>query len=202
MASYAGGRWRNPGAVRKRLPAPDESSVRRFPGSRASLAVAVVLLALLAGAWAPGARADVAVIPDDQALPWTDPAHSSPLEQLLSSLASRIVERPARVLCLGDSEWATVSAAQGLDPASLLGFVPTSWYPSLGAYAEDATEMYLSPQVCLHLWLFAKAQVKPTKCPTTKLVTETVSRTEYRWVKVRVKQRKRVRVSGKWVTKT
>lgn len=165
-------------------------------------AAAVAFLATAAGVWAPPAQADTPVIPDDQSLPWTDPSHASPLEQYLSGFASQFVSRPVRIMCFGEAEWAAIAAQRGADPNRLLGFVPIWWYPSLGLYAQDATEMFLSPRVCLHLWLFAKAAVKPTKCATTQTVTETVSDTEYRLVTVRVKQKKRVRVKGKWVVKT
>jgi len=168
-------------------------------------AVSTLVCALLAGALAAvaasSARADTPVLPDDGSLPWTDPAHASPLEQFLTGLASEVAERQVRVYCNGETDWNSLGSQREFDPNGVGGFVDVRVYWS-GEIVEDSNIAHLSPLACWHLWTFGKASLKPTKCQTTETVTETVYRIERYQTTVRVKVKKRVRVKGKWVTKT
>ena len=156
----------------------------------------IVLIVALALACAPAAHADSSVIPDTPDLPWANPTHESPLELLASRIASEIAQRPVRVYCNGQTEWAA-----GRAPSAWGYVLPPRWYPGLQAWTDSSTQAQLSPTPCELLWRFAKASSKPTKCQASRTVTTT------RTVKVRyrttvpVKVTRRVKVRGVWVTK-
>ena len=76
----------------------------------------LVVCAVAVAAVAGFARADTGVLPDTEALPWTDPDHLSPLEQLANGIATTIAGRAVRVYCDGDNDWATLAANEGFDP--------------------------------------------------------------------------------------
>lgn len=159
------------------------------------LLVTVMLAALLC---VPMARADSAVIPDTPDLPWTHPAHESPLELLASRIASGIAGRPVRVYCNGQGDWDALR-----QPAHRWGYVPppTRWFPALGTYADSSTHTHLAPVACEHLWRFAKASSKPTKCQASR--TETVVRRYWVSYRTKVTRRvvRRVKVNGVYVTR-
>lgn len=150
------------------------------------------------------AHADSAVIPDTGALPWTDPAHQSPLEVLASQVASSLAGRPVRAYCNGQNDWDTLARDVGFDGTRVWGYVapPRYWYPSLGTFADDSTYTQLATRACDRLWQFAKAPTKPTKCAAYRTVTET-QRVNVRYrAPASVKVRRRVKLGGEWVTRT
>lgn len=158
-----------------------------------SVTIAAALLVLPSAGWA-----DTAVLPQDLRLPWTDPAHQGPLEQLLAPIASKLVGRPVAVRCEGDFDWNTLATQGKFDPATELGYVRAgSYYVATNEYVSSATMMELSPSVCSHLQRFAQAAVKPTKCQATETKTVNVTRqrlvTRYRVVKLT----KPTRVNGR-----
>ena len=145
------------------------------------LTAALLVLAAAAGAAAlgtaaPAARADTAVLPAGIGLPWTDPAHQSPLEQALGAIASKLAGRPVAARCEGDNDWGILAKQGGFDPNAEAGYVNTTYSPSTNRFVGSATMMELSPGVCLHLQQFAQAAVKPTTCQGTKTVTVPVTR--------------------------
>ena len=176
-------------------------------GQAVVLGRAVVLsAAVVCSAWigVSLASADSAVIPDTDALPWTDPSHQSPLEVLVSQIASSLAGRPVRAYCNGQTDWDTLARNVGFDGSMVWGYVapPLYWYPTLGTFADDSTYTQLATNDCDRLWQFAKASTKPTKCPAYRTVSETKRvRVRYR-APATVKLRRRVKLKGKWVTRT
>jgi hypothetical protein len=136
---------------------------------RSLLFALIVLMALAVGA--SSAAADTATLPAGIGLPWTDPNHQSPLENLLAPIASTIANRQVTVHCEGDYDWATLVHQSGLDPAAELGYV-TAWFWPNGTIANVESFTELSPTVCLALQQFAQGATKPSKC-TTSLTTTT-----------------------------
>jgi hypothetical protein len=151
------------------------------------------LIALVAAFAAPTALADTPVFTSDSPAPGSDPAHNTPVEQLASSVASHIAQRPVRVNCIGKEDWNALSGQLGFDPSDELGFVlsPKYWWPDTRTYADSSDLAQLAPTVCFDLWHYGMAAQKPTKCATEV--------TQKKTVRVRVK--KRVRINGQWVTK-
>lgn len=141
---------------------------------RFGIVLAAIALAGLAAT--ASARADFAVIPAGAAQPGSDPAHASPLEALLSKLATTIAGRDdVAVRCYSLIGWQ--NAIAGFDvPGEIGGFVYTPSTALDGTYAADATVAHLSPYVCSALQEFATATAKPTKCPTVHPVQKTVTR--------------------------
>ena len=86
------------------------------------------------------------------------------LETATGAIASAVAGRPVSVRCESDSDWLTMSAGAGFQPAQVLGFVSFAGTQPVG-YAE------LSPTVCRSLQSFATATTKPTKCRLTVRVT-------------------------------
>jgi hypothetical protein len=78
-----------------------------------SVVAAVAVLACLG--MSATAAADTPVLPTSDALPWTDPNHHSPLEVLVTSIASTIAQRPVRVYCDGQTEWDALGASREFD---------------------------------------------------------------------------------------
>lgn len=165
---------------------------------------AVLFAAIACSAWigVSVAHADSAVIPNTDALPWTDPTHQSPLEVLAGQVASSLAGRPVRVYCNGQTDWDTLALNAGFDGSMVWGYVasPRLWYPALGTYAEDSTHTQLATKACERLWQLAKAATKPTRCPASRTVTET-KRVKVRYRATPPAKRRRVRVSGHWVTR-
>lgn len=153
--------------------------------------VCLALVVLLAAA--PAAMADTVVLPNDGALPWTDPAHHSPLEQLASGVATRIADRPVTVQCDGETEWNTFAAQHGIDPAVELGYVPFR-YTASRTISSGGDVAFLAPTVCSNLQQFGLAPLKPTKCEQPVSQTITVAQ--------RYRATIRVRVQGRWVKRT
>jgi hypothetical protein len=164
-----------------------------------SVLVAVAAFAML---FAGQARADVPVLPTSDSLPWTDPAHHSPLEDLSSSIASQIAGRQASVICDGESDWQQLSVSYGFDPNWELGFVPFSYYLGSRTIVEDASTVFLSPRTCLSLLQFGRANPKPTKCSAIETHTTIVYKTVRYKTTVSVRVKRRMRVNGKWVVGT
>jgi hypothetical protein len=169
---------------------------------RTTLGFVAVLAALVLGASTAGA--DSGTIPDTPDLPWTDPSHRSPLEQLASNVASAIAARPVRVYCNGQNDWDTLATTVGFDGARIWGYVaaPRYWYPTLGTFAEDSTHTQLATKACERLWQFAKATTKPTRCAASRVVVESKTVSVPYTVRVKARTRKRVRVNGRWVTRS
>lgn len=141
-------------------------------------------LLAVAGVTAAGARADTAPYADS-GLPWTDPAHRSPLEVLGGSIASTIAKRSVSIRCQGENDWRSLAEQAGFEPGGVLGYVRSLWTASgeLHSIAESAE---LSPKACLALHEFAVAPLKPTKCASPTTVTVTTSRIVSVRVRVRV----------------
>lgn len=142
----------------------------------ARLGVVVAAVALAALAATATARADFAVLPASAAEPGSDPAHTTPLETLLSKLATTIAGRSdVSVRCYSQAAWQ--NAIAGLSaPGEIGGFVYTPATGADGTFAADAAVAHLSPYVCAALQEFALAAAKPTKCPTVHPVQKTVTR--------------------------
>jgi hypothetical protein len=162
----------------------------------------VIVVAAIAAVAAGQARADTAVLPTSDSLPWTDPAHHSPLEVLASSVASRIAGRDAAVVCDGENDWQQLSATYHFNPAYELGFVPWRYYLATRTFVSDATTVFLSPGTCTSLWKYGMAATKPTKCSVTTTTTQIVNKTVRYKATVRTRVKKRVRVKGKWIVRT
>jgi hypothetical protein len=131
---------------------------------RARIAVTVVALVLASAVLARAAYAETAVLPQSADLPWTDPAHASPLEQLATQVAQQIAGRPVSVRCEGENDWDTLAVQDGFDPSVELGSVPFSYFVSDRTIADGGDVAYLSPGVCWNLEQFGLATVKPTEC--------------------------------------
>ena len=166
-----------------------------------------ISLAAFVGALAfvGAAEAEQAVLPTSSPLPWSDPAHNSPLEQYASRFATDVAERPARVHCHSEAEW----AARGF-PSGALGLVGYSYNPYTGIIVATDDIAHLREAVCGWLQLFATQGQKATRCATTETVERTVwdtvrvKKKVWYWQKVNVKggKTKRVRKSKYiWVTK-
>lgn len=147
---------------------------RRLTFALAAVAAVIAGVAALAAS-VSGARADTAVLPAGIGLPWTDPAHQSPLETDLGTIASRLAGRPVAARCEGDNDWGILAKQGGFDPNAEAGYVNTVYSPSTNRFAGTAAMMELSPGVCLHLQQFAQAAVKPTTCQGTKTVSVPVT---------------------------
>jgi hypothetical protein len=121
-------------------------------------AVAAAACALVLAA---GALADSAVVPATTSLPWSDPAHQSPLELLAGQIASHIAGRPVSVRCEGDTDWAALVGEPGVEQ----GYVASSWNAGTGQLVSISSTIELAGgSVCLPLQRFAAAAAKPTKC--------------------------------------
>lgn len=115
-------------------------------------------------ALAQGATGDTAPIPSSPDLPWTDPAHHSPLELLAGQIASHIAGHPVSVQCEGDTDWASIVSGMGGDPNAESGFVASQWNSSTGQLVSLSNVAVLASNICLPLNDFAMATTKPTKC--------------------------------------
>ena len=118
------------------------------------------------------ASADTRVISDAPNLPWSDPRHETPLEQIASGIASTIAGRPVRVQCNGLNDWVGLTSEFGVDAPSVWGFayMPGPWSPESGTWLESSTHVHLGPLACGHLWRYAKAASKPTKCSAWRTI--------------------------------
>jgi hypothetical protein len=81
------------------------------------------------------------------------------------------------------------------------GFVPSASSAG-GLFVSSSPGMELSPVACEHLWRYAKATGKPTKCVATKTRTATTTMTVRRREHIDLPLTKRVRVDGRLVTRT
>jgi hypothetical protein len=137
--------------------------------------VAVVAALGLAVVAATASRADTAPLADSLDLPWTNPAHTSNLELLLSQIATHIAGKDVTIRCEGETDWRTLVSQHGGDPNAELGYVAadinrrTGEVRSISDFAEVAGE-----SICLPLKKFAVAQTKPTKCVVTWFKKSTV----------------------------
>lgn len=151
---------------------------------------------LLVAALPGPAFADSPVLPPGDSLPWSDPAHQSPLEQFGSGIASQIAGRQVRVLCAGQGDWDGLGRSRETDLSNIGGFVDTRYWVGTRTIVDSATGTWLSPNACTYLWQYGKAEAKPTKCPTVIRQPKTVTET----VQVPKKVKVRVKVKGKWKT--
>jgi hypothetical protein len=151
------------------------------------------------------ARAEHGVIPPSTSLPWSDPAHASPLEVFASGVASQSTQRPIRVQCHGVGEWSALGFS-----SSSVGVVRYLYSVYTGRIVAVEDIIHLHEAVCLPLQRFAEAQAKPTRCPSFQTVTRTVWETTqvrkkvWYWKRIRLKsgKSKRVRKSRYvWVQK-
>ena len=146
------------------------------------------------------ARAEQSTLPAGS-VPWSDPAHNTPLEQTASTFASQIAQRPVRVQCHGESEWASL----GL-PSGAAGVVRYQYNPSTGTIVWTEDIAHVREAQCGVLQRFGESAQKPTRCATTQTVTRTVyervkvPKRVWSWKKVRLKNghTKRIRKS-KWI---
>jgi hypothetical protein len=117
------------------------------------------------------ASADTRVIPDTPNLPWSDQRHETPLEHIASGIATTIAGRPVRVQCNGLNDWVGLVSEFGVDARSVWGFadMPGPWSPESGTWLESSTHVHLGPLACGHLWRYAKAASKPTKCSAWRI---------------------------------
>ena len=129
-------------------------------------ATAAVICAATVALAATPASADTRVIPDTPNLPWSDPRHETPLERVASGIATTIAGRPVLVRCNGLTDWVGLVSEFGVDARSVWGFtdMPGPWSPESGTWLESSTHVHLGPLACGHLWRYAKAAIKPTKC--------------------------------------
>ena len=163
-------------------------------------AVWVVSLCCVLCATAPLASADLSVIPRTPNQPWADPGHQSALELLASGVASQIAGRDVYVHCNGPRDWSALTAA-AMSSESGWGFVPSA--PAVGGqFVSSSPGMELSPVACEHMWLYAKAIRKPTTCVASKTRTLATTVTVRRRDHIDLPVAKRVRVDGRWVTRT
>lgn len=165
---------------------------------------APLLAALTVAALGTGsASADSQVIPDSPELPWTDPRHETPFERVASGIATTIAGRPVRAQCNGQRDWVDLVSSFGSDAPSVWGFVemPAVWSPESGVWLESSTHIQLGPNACEHLWRYAKAATKPTKCAAWRTVREAKRVTVRYRATVRMHVRRRVKVRGRWVVR-
>jgi hypothetical protein len=168
---------------------------------RVLVATLVSLVAVLS--LAAGASAEQAVLPSGS-LPWSDPAHNSPLEQVASRFASEIAKRPVRVQCHSEAEW----AALGL-PSGALGVVRYRYNVYTGLIVSTEDVAHIREAVCGWTQAFGQSAQKPTRCTTVQSVDRTVYETVrvkkkvFYWKRVKTKTgKKRVKKSKYiWVTK-
>ncbi len=131
-------------------------------GRRTGRCAALLAAAASAFALTAGALADVAAVPATTALPWSDPAHQTPLELLAGQIASHIAGRPVAVRCEGDTDWAGLVGGAAGDEE---GYVASSWNGGTGQLVAVSSTIELAGgAVCLPLQRFAAAVVKPTRC--------------------------------------
>jgi hypothetical protein len=110
---------------------------------------------------AAGALADTAAVPATASLPWSDPAHQTPLELLAGQIASHVAGRPVSVRCEGDGDWAALVDSPGVEQ----GYVGSAWNGATGQLVSVSGTIELAGStVCLPLQRFAAAAAKPTKC--------------------------------------
>ena len=174
---------------------PSRSRVIVTRAVRLRLSMALALLAsLVVAAGAVGSASDTAPLPNTDSLPWTNPNHLSPLEQLANGVGSTIAGRAVRLYCDGDNDWATLAANQGFDPDAFSSWVVYYYNPTDNSVFEDANIAHMPPRICRNLWNYGKAAQKPTTCPTVVEQTKTVTTT----VRVAKRMRVRVKVGGKW----
>lgn len=88
----------------------------------AALLGAAAFAAGSAGA-APLAATDAVTVPPGSPDPWSDPNHHTPLEQLASTVASAIVGRPVKAVCVDQASWTALNLNG--DSSKVLGFVQT-----------------------------------------------------------------------------
>jgi hypothetical protein len=167
--------------------------------------ISIVLVALVASlAIVASAGAERAVLPSGN-VPWSDPAHNSPLEQVASAVASQIAERPVRIQCHSEAEW----AALGL-PSGALGVVRYLYNPYTGVIVATEDIGHIREAACGWTQLYGQSAVKPTRCATTETITKTVYDTVrvrkkvFYWVTVKTKKGKKKRIRKSryiWVTK-
>src|SRR5262245_12727569 len=120
-------------------------------------------------------QADTAPIANSPDLPWTNPAHTSDLELLLSKIASEIARKDVTIRCEGDTDWRKLVTERGGDPDAELGYVGVDFNRRTGELRSLADFAELTGEhVCLPLKKFAVAQTKPTKCVVTTFKRSTV----------------------------
>ena len=134
------------------------------------------------------ARADTVTLPPGSGLPWTDPQHQGPLEQLAGRIATRIAGRPVTIRCEGDTDWLKLTTDRGVDPTVELGYVGVDVYSRGGRVTNVVPAAFaeLSPGTCAALQAFALADPKPTTCQPPVAVTSTVLRPQRVATRVKV----------------
>jgi hypothetical protein len=137
--------------------------------------VAIVATLGLAVVAATASRADTAPLANTPDLPWTNPAHESELELLLSKIATVIAKKDVTIRCEGETDWRKLVTERGGDPNAELGYVGVDFRRSTGELRSLSTFAELTGEaVCLPLKRFAVAQTKPTKCVVTWFKKSTV----------------------------
>ena len=153
-----------------------------------ALALAFAAFASFAASGASAARADTVTLPAGIGLPWSDPQHQGPLEQLAGRIATRIAGRPVSVRCEGDTDWLKLTTDRGVDPTRELGYVGVEIFTRGGLVTAVNTAAFteLSPGTCAALQAFAQADPKPTTCRPPVSVTTTVLKAKRVATRVRV----------------
>jgi hypothetical protein len=134
----------------------------------------------------------------DGALPWASGASDqSPFELTASRIAGVIANRAdVEARCEGETEWATLAADRDQVATDLLGYVQFTYEPDDGGFVLRAGSLAeLSPRACWHAYEYAK---NPN--PTCQTGTERQARRKL--VQRPVKASTRVRIAGRWVTRS
>lgn len=156
--------------------------------SALAFTLAAAAVSAFASSTAVAARADTVTLPAGSGLPWTDPQHQGPLEQLAGRIATRIAGRPVTVRCEGDTDWLKLTTDRGVDPRLELGYVGVEIFTRGGRVTavNAAAFTELSPGTCAALQAFALADRKPTTCQPPVSVSTTVLKTKSVATRVRV----------------
>ncbi len=150
------------------------------------------------------ASADTVTLPPGSGLPWTDPQHHGPLEQLAGRIATRIAGRPVTIRCEGDTDWLKLTTERGVDPAAELGYVGVDVFSRDGRVTSvvPASFAELSTSTCAALQAFALADPKPTTCQPPVSVASTVLRPKRVATRVKVDRGPDLKRPGKRRTVT
>ena len=120
----------------------------------------------------------------------------SPLEVFAGQVATEVAGRPVSVVCHGSNDWVQLAAQQRFDAVTVWGFVVFDWDAPTQTYKPEDS-MQLSEAACWYLdeyWRAPSAE-KGKRCRVGTTVTFVAKKT-------RLKGTKRVKVNGRWVTKS
>lgn len=128
---------------------------------RVGYLLCVALVVVGAFVFVAAADADRAALDPSALVPWAGgDSVISPLEAVAARIASRIAGHPVTVRCETASRFRSLEGS-----GEAAGFVRVLVDPRTNRYAETATVIELTSQVCGALQRFAQAPIKPTRCP-------------------------------------